>query len=167
LIHLFGRVALAQYLWTVQLQDQLHSKTLAGKKPNRIADLIKQSAIKRRKAYYLIKVWSRFSDIPKSKLAAVGWTKLAVLAMECPVGEEEWGVGIALSDGVTAQNLSAKLKPGSDVKDIHRVTLHFGPEDYDVFEAALLEYNAEPKGKGLAGKEQAIIAMIGALWSAV
>jgi hypothetical protein len=50
---------LAENLWTVHFQDHLHSKVLAGQKPNRIADLIKQGAIKRRKAYYLIERFAK------------------------------------------------------------------------------------------------------------
>jgi len=155
---------LAEYLWTVHFQDHLHSKALAGKKPNRIADLVKQGAIKRRKAYYLIKVWSRFSDMPKSTLAKVGWAKLAILATKCPVGEEETGIALALSDGVTAQNLPAKLKPASDVAETRRVILEFNLDDYEVFKVTLADHGAKPKGKGLTGKEQAIMSVIVASW---
>jgi hypothetical protein len=155
---------LAEYLWTVHFQDQLHSKALAGKKPNRIADLVKQGAIKRRKAYYLIKVWSRFSGIPKSKLARVGWTKLSTLASKCPAGKEEWGIEIALTEGVTAQNLAAKLKPASDAAETRRVILEFNLDDYEVFKVTLVDHGAKPKGKGLTGKEQAILSIIIASW---
>lgn len=152
---------LAENLWYVHYKDQLHKNAIA-KVPNSLSELIKETGISPRRAYYLIDLWSRFSDaeISKSKLAEVGWTKLAILAKKCPAGKEQWGVKIALSKGVTAKNLSATLESAAKVKKTRCVLLYFDLHDYGIFEEALQEHGAKLKGKGLSGKEKAIMAMI-------
>ena len=142
---------LAQAIWT------LHNR-----EPSRISDLIAESGMSRRKAYYLISVRSRFPE-PKFKretLATVGWTKLAILAKDCPEGKEEWGIKLALKKEATAKALPAMLKEGKTAKRTRCVVLYLQPDQYDLFEVAALANGATRSGKGLAGKEEAIMEMV-------
>ena len=114
----------------------------------------------RRAAYYLVDVWDRIRDldVPRDRLAAIGWTKLAILARHRP--EKITEKDLKLAETCIVDALAAALD-GSPLKSpkIHKVLLRLTATQYKRFEATLLANGAKaPKnGRGLAGKERALM----------
>jgi hypothetical protein len=133
---------------------------LKRKEPGRLNELMGASALKRRRAYYLAGVWSRFADlkIPRQRLAAIGWTKLSILARECPPGEEIEGLDLAI--GNTAKNLPAMLKGRKRARKTRCVLLYFSPVEYELFAETVLAHGANKSGRGLTGTEAALMAIV-------
>lgn len=134
---------------------------LQQKAPERLKEFIASTGVSHRRAYYLIRVWAHFrgSGISKTSLAAVGWTKLEIIARCRPTGDLK--DALKLAAGTTAKKLPALLKgQTSGAKQTRCMTLYFTPSQYAIFAPILEAHGATPKGKGLANKEKAIIAMI-------
>ncbi len=130
--------------------------------PHLLDEVIKNSPLKRRRMYYLIKVWSRVSglDVPRARLAKIGWTKLAAWARHCPAGQELWGLDLAEQKNTTAANLPSLLKGRKTPKKTRCMTLYFSLKDYEVFEKAMIDNGAIKVGKGFAAKEKALLQII-------
>jgi hypothetical protein len=136
-----------------------------GDRPS-IADLMQLTDLSRRAIGYLIKVWQRFGtlDIPRDRLAKVGWTKLAVIAETCEPGDEL--DALARAESSTVKDLPRHLKSGRKPGKRRTVLLRFTEDDHEIFEAILLAHGARrPKrGRGLANKEKAVLRAMGRLW---
>ncbi len=142
---------LAEKLWRLQKLQ-----------PHRLDDVLKNSPLKRRRMYYLIEAWSRVSglDVPKARLAKIGWTKLVAWARHCPAGQEAWGLDLAEQKSTTAANLPSLLKGRKTPKKTRCMTLYFSLKDYEVFEKAMIDNGAIKVGKGFAAKEKALLQII-------
>lgn len=128
--------------------------------PGSVAEIIEETGLGRRRAYYLLQVWDRFAQAgySKAELAEVGWTKLAIVAKYLPPGMEAAGYDLAQRN--TAQQLPVILQGGSQsLPRPHSVLLRLTPSQYKLFAAVVLKHGATPakKGKGLANKERALI----------
>ncbi len=129
----------------------------------RMGQILAATGLKRRKAYYLVAVWKRFADlhIPTEELAAVGWTKLRIIAEHAAPGEEKRALELAMA--TTANDLPGVLrrddKAGAGRGKTHSILLRLENDQYEVFESVLKSFGAAPptKGRGLVGKEDALI----------
>jgi len=139
-------------------------------KPGSVAELVRTRPRERRKLYYLLDVgkWLRPTGQPMSRYAAIGWTKLAILAEHARhhPGKVSARKGLIYAEQCTAKELPAVLDgappPGKGKKTHHSIHLRLTQEQYEVFEAVLIKHGATKlgkgtgKGKGLVGMEEAL-----------
>jgi len=112
---------------------------------------VAKSKLGRRKAYYLVEKL----PIPRARLRRLGWTKLQVIAGSVDADNVEELV--ALAEGNTAKQLQRIMRGEEPLKDSNCVLLYFAPEQYAKFRYALLQNGAKASGRGLIGKEEALI----------
>jgi hypothetical protein len=152
---------------------------LEEKRPGSLVDLAKTRPKARRKLYYLLKVgrWLKPIGQPHSRYAKIGWTKLAILAEHSTKhpGKGLARAGLAFAEQCTAEQLPAVLggAPVPKPKEKHHsVFFRLTPADYKVFEAVLIEHGAiklgsgNGKGKGLVGKEEALLNLLVSVFTA-
>jgi hypothetical protein len=151
-------IELAEVVWDLRGLP----KPPDGDRPT-LDELASRTKLSRRTISYLIAVWGRFSDlgIPRDRLVRAGWTKLAVIAEISEPGEEEEAV--ALAETATAKELPALLKGAPRKAKARTVQLRLTPRQYNQFEAVLLANGARrpKKGRGLSGKEKALMKALG------
>ena len=72
-------IDLAEALWKAEQRN-----------PGCLQEIIADTGLGRRKAYYLLSIWDRFAQLgfPRGLLAEVGWTKLAIVAKYAGPGAE-------------------------------------------------------------------------------
>ena len=143
-------------------------------KPGSVADLVKKRPKERRTLYYLLDVGKWLAPIGQSiaRYSEIGWTKLALVAEHCRKhpGTMAARKGLALAENYTASQLPAVLKgglkPKTGEKTHHSIMLRLTPDQYEVFETVMKKYGATKlgkgagKGKGLVGKEEAIMKIM-------
>jgi hypothetical protein len=148
-----------------------------GENAGSVADLVRARPRERRKLYYLLDVgkWLRLMWEPMSRYAAVGWTKLAILAEHSRnhPGKVSARKGLTYAEQCTAKELPAVLGgaplPEKGEKTHHSIHLRLTREQYRVFEAVVTTHGAtkrgkgKGKGKGLLGKEKALTKALRAL----
>ena len=107
-------IELAEGLWDLRALP----KPPDGDRPT-LNDLVARTKLSKRAVCYLLKVWRTFSDldIPRDRLASIGWTKLAVIAEKCEPGEEEHA--LALAEACTLKELPGRLKGGRLSESAH------------------------------------------------
>lgn len=156
-------IELAEGLWDLRALP----KPPDGDRPT-LNDLVARTKLSKRAVCYLLKVWRTFSDldIPRERLASIGWTKLAVIAENCEPGDEEHA--LALAEASTLKELPALLKGGVPKPKARTVLLRLTPRQHAHFEFFLLAHGARrpKKGRGLSGKEKALMKALGQLWAA-
>ena len=121
---------------------------------------IKRSGISRRKAYYMIAIARAFEayGVKKERLAAIGWTKLQIIAPHVqPDNIEDL---LTLAETRTARRLKAEFRTDLETSDTRCVLFYFSPEDYARLEAALLKRVAGKFGRGLVDKEKALMRLV-------
>ena len=157
---------------TIELAEALSDlralpKPPAGGRPT-LKELVACSKRSKRAVCYLLKVWRTFSDlgIPRERLASIGWTKLAAIAENCDPGDEE--NALTLAEAYTLKELPALLKGGAPKQKARTVLLRLTPRQHEHFESFLLAHGARrpKKGRGLSGKEKALMKAVGQLWAA-
>jgi hypothetical protein len=157
---------------TIELAEVLAELRALPKPPHgdrlTLNELAAHTKLSKRAVCYLLKVWRRFSDldIPRERLASIGWTKLAVIAENCDPGDEE--NALTLAEAFTLKELPALLKGGAPKQKARTVLLRLTPRQHEHFESFLLAHAARrpKKGRGLAGKEKALMKALGQLWPA-
>lgn len=147
-------IELAEALWKAEKAQ-----------PGSLRQLVAENGLGIRKAYYLLKIWERFAalDVPRERLAEVGWSKLTLIASYAPPGTESHWLELA-AGGDTAKELEAKLKgAGWGKAKAHSVLLRLSPTQYRTFARVLQKFGAQPakKGRGLVGKERALMKALG------
>jgi len=148
---------------TIELAEALSDLRALPKRPDgdrpTLNELVALTKLSKRALCYLLKVWRRFSDldIPRDRLASIGWTKLAAIAENCDPGDEE--NALTLSEACTLKELPARLKGMAAKPKAHTVLLRLSPRQYERFESLLLAHGARrpKKGRGLSGKEKALM----------
>jgi len=142
-------------------------KPPAGARPT-LAELVALTKLSKRAVCYLLKVWRRFGDldVPRERLANIGWTKLAVIAEKCELGKEEQA--LALAEASTLKELPGRLKGAGPKQKARTVLLRLTPSQHARFGSFLVAHGARrpKKGRGLSGKEKALMKALGQLWAA-
>jgi hypothetical protein len=102
----------------------------------------------------------------QSALGNIGWTKLAVIAENCEPGDEQHA--LALAEASTLKELPGRLKGTEPKEKARTVLLRLTKRQHAHFESFLLAHGARrPKrGRGLSGKEKALMKALGQLWPA-
>lgn len=133
--------------------------SLRGENAFAFGDWLKEAKLSRRKAYYLIKIATRFGSYPDpERLARIGWTKLLLL---CSVEHEESMEGLLhLAETETVRNLSRALRGLEDQGRTRCVMLYLTKEQYERFETTLVAYGAGKSGRALLDKEKALLRII-------
>ena len=148
-------IDLAEALWNAERAE-------AGS----VRQLVVDTGLGSRKAYYLLKMWGRFAQlgVPREQLAEIGWTKAALIASYAPPGTEANWLGLAKTEGVSVKDLEGRLRGGGWGKPKgHSVLLQLSASQYRTFARVLQQFGAMParKGKGLVDKERALIKALG------
>jgi hypothetical protein len=157
---------------TIELAEALSHLRALPESPNghrlTLNELAAHTTRSKRAVCYLLKVWRRFSDldIPRERLAGIGWTKLAVIAENCDPGNEE--NALTLAETYTVKELPVLLKGGAPKQKARTVLLRLTPRQHEHFESFLLAHGARrpKKGWGLSGREKALMKAVGELWVA-
>lgn len=122
--------------------------------------LIDSGVVKRRRAYYLVKIGQLLHDrtISHGKAAEIGWTKLQIIADKITGKNAAKLVRLALNS--SAQELKRIMREDDQKPAPHCVLMYFSPQQYRQFRRAMVLHGATSTGRGLAGKEQAIMRLI-------
>lgn len=126
------------------------------------------AGIKRRALFYLSNVGGFIADysIAEEQAERIGWTKLQIVAQHAAnqpgkISQRALQAMLGIADRSTAHALPTALKaqdtalPGT----LRSVLLRIPADQYADVEAALIACGAEPRGKGLIGKEDALIRL--------
>jgi hypothetical protein len=115
----------------------------------------------RRKAYYLVEISRKFEPLPISwaRLKKIGWTKLQIIGRLVTKDNVEELVNLA--EQLKTKQLERKMR-GEEPReeppsDTHCVLMYFNPEQYTQLKEVLLQNGAEESGRGIVGKEEALI----------
>ena len=134
--------------------------------PENFPAMIGVAGISLRRLYYYRDV-GRFvaqHAVSKANAESLGWTRLSIVARHAQdhpdATDAEVAGWLGLATHSTAHELPAALGAAErrSVKD-RALLFRLSPEDYQMVENALLEHKAMRRGKGLAGKEAALVAM--------
>lgn len=118
----------------------------------------KETRLGRRKAYYLTAIARAIEGlpIPRERIAAVGWTKMQLIAEKLTI--ENWEEFLQLAEEHTARGLKAVLA-GKRAND-RCVVLYLSPKNYQRFAKILMKHGARPNGAALSNKEAALMAVV-------
>ena len=123
-------------------------------------DLIHSGALGRRTAFYLRKVGQliRTAKLSTYQAEHIGWTKLQI------VGDKLNGKNAArllkLAEENNAQELKRLINEDRPKTKSHCVLLYFSTDQYRQFRRAVLRHGGSSAGRGLVGKEEAIVRII-------
>lgn len=111
----------------------------------------------RRKGYYLVAIDRAFEDlpIPRSRLTAIGWTKLHLISRH--VTAENFEELLQLAETHKAHQLDEIMRGGAPSPDDRTIVMYFSAAQYKVFEKKVLKNGAVKSDRGLARKEPALI----------
>jgi len=135
-------------------------RQLSDRDPDLYKRVIDKSGLGSRKAYYLISI-SRWFDnlkVSRSRLKAVGWTKLQIIGPT--VTEQNVEELLTAAETFTAAQLKTLVKGDKPLANAHCVLLYFTPEQYAVLESVLLKHGGKRSGRGILDKEAALIAAL-------
>ena len=113
--------------------------------------------IGRRTAYALARIDRVFGHLPVSReqLLQIGWSKLAILAPY--VDDANYQELLDLAEEVTSWELETLLRGGEVSAGTRCMILRLSPDQFDIVEQVLLKYGALRSGRGLVGKESALV----------
>jgi hypothetical protein len=133
--------------------------------PEGFVEACEKVGIKRRRGFALAKIDEVFGGrrVPEEQLARIGWSKLAQISSQVAKNPDRMFDLLGDAERLSSRELDVLLMSGEMLDRSHSVVLTFSSEDYAKFEAALIRFGAMRSGRGLAGKEKAVVAMIDAL----
>ncbi len=134
---------------------------LQQREPEQFKAFYETSRIKRRTAFYLAEVGKCLEPLglPSSRLEAIGWSKIQVIAKHLtPRNAEKL---LKLAEENTTQSLAARMRNDDPMPDARCVMLRLSPQHYRKFEDAVLQNGGAKVGRGLRDKEKALMKIIG------
>jgi hypothetical protein len=113
-----------------------------------------------RKAYYLVEISRKFEPLPisRARLKKIGWTKLQIIGQH--VTKDNVEELVSLAEQLKTKQLERKMQGDEPLNNAHCVLMYFSPKQYAEFEEALLKNGAERSGRGIVGKEAALIHVL-------
>jgi hypothetical protein len=122
--------------------------------------VVKKRGLGRRKAYYLVEVSRKFEPLPisRARLKKIGWTKLQIIGQH--VTKDNVEELVSLAEQSKTKQLERKMQGDEPLNNAHCVLMYFSPKLYAEFEEALLKNGAERSGRGIVGKEGALISAL-------
>ena len=144
-------VKLGRLLRKLQVEDKAMFK-----------QLIEETGIDRRKAYYFSAIARQFEGIPVSdaQLGAIGWTKVEILGPH--VTRSNWRKLLALAQKHSARDLRIVMEGGRPVEGTRCVLLYFKPRQYERFAKAVTAFGGKVVGETLKNRERALMNIIAA-----
>ena len=132
-------------------------RQLLDRDPGLFQQIVKKGHLGRRKAYYLVEVSRKFKPLPIGwpRLKKIGWTKLQIIGQH--VTKDNVEELVSLAEQLKTKQLERKMQGDDSLSNAHCVLMYFSPEQYAEFEEALLKNGAERSGRGIVGKEAALI----------
>jgi hypothetical protein len=123
-------------------------------------NIIRDGALSRRTAYYLPKVGQiiRTARLSTSRAQRIGWTKLQIIGGK--MNGKNAARLLKLAEENNAQLLKRLVRENSPHQKPHCVLLYFSTEQYHQFKRAVLQHGGSSAGRGLVGKEEAILRII-------
>jgi hypothetical protein len=118
---------------------------------------IEKIGLKIRKAYYLIAIAKAFrhSKFPRARLRAIKWTKMEIISRV--INESNADELVEMAESHTAEELKKLIRGEEPHPDTRVMNLYFTPAQYDLLDKVLVQHGASRHGKGLVGKEDALI----------
>lgn len=124
--------------------------------------VVAKSGLGSRKAYYLLSISRKFDKlpgIPKSRLRALGWTKLQVISRNLTAKNADQLLELAEQNNV--RDLEAHLRGEEPKGDSAKcVLMYFTPEQYEIYASRILQKGAYRSGRGIVNKEEALINIL-------
>ena len=144
----------------VEFADAL--RALDEVSPEAARALAAKVGLGRRKAYYLLEIadMRQRMAVPAERLRGIGWTKASLLARYLTPKNRE--ALLTLAETRTVRDLEILLAGGEVSGDQHCVLLYFSAGQYTRLSKALLSFGAMKAGRGLVGKEKALMKLIAA-----
>jgi hypothetical protein len=132
-------------------------RQLLDRDPDLFQQIVKKGRLGRRKAYYLVEVSRKFAPLPigPARLKKIGWTKLQIIGQH--VTKDNVEELVSLAEQLNTKQLGRTMQGGQPSSKTHCVLMYFDPKQYAEFEEALLKNGAERSGRGIVGKEEALI----------
>lgn len=123
--------------------------------PGSFATILDTTAIGRRRGYYLVSISRAFDGLPvaDARLAAIGWTKLQIIAPH--VDADNVAELLSVAENCTAHELQGLADDMPRVEE-HCILLRMTKADYGLFVSAMVAYGAVRRGRGLSNKEEAL-----------
>jgi hypothetical protein len=139
-----------------QVLDLLHGHSREQGRA-KFQDVIDESALSRRTTYYLLKVgqFLRAEKLSTSQAERIGWTKLQIIGAK--INAKNTARLLKLAEENNAQELSREIREDSAKSKPHCVLLYFSTGQYRRFRRAVLRHGGSSAGRGLVGKEEAVI----------
>lgn len=124
-------------------------------------DAYQAADIKRRRAFALAKVDEVFGQgvVPAERLAKIGWSKLAQIASHVSSDKKNLTSLLIDAERLTARELEISLASGEEITGSRTLTFTLSADDYAFVEQALILCKAKQSGRGLNGKEQALVRL--------
>jgi hypothetical protein len=128
--------------------------------PAEFRSIIDKGEMKRRRAYYLLRVGQllKTGTFTKSDAERIGWTKVQIIADKITGKNVAKLVRLALDN--SAQELKRIMREDDQKPAPHCVLMYFSPQQYVQFKRAMILHGATSTGRGLARKEEAIMRLI-------
>jgi hypothetical protein len=135
-------------------------RQLLDRDPDLFQQIVKKSRLGRRKAYYLVEVSRKFGPLPirRARLKKIGWTKLQIIGQH--VTKDNVEELVSLAEQLNTKQLERKMQGEQPLSNAHCVLMYFSPKQYAEFEEALFKNGAERSGRGIVGKEGALITAL-------
>ena len=149
--------AFARALWAAHSND-----------PTFLHEVERVAGIKRRALFYLSNVGGFLADysIAEEQAEQIGWTKLQIIARHAArqpgrVSQHAMQAKLRIAVRTPAYALPAALETQGMPSEgpLRSVLLRMPAEQYADLEAALIACGAERKGRGLIGKEDALVRL--------
>jgi hypothetical protein len=133
-------------------------RQLLDRDPGLFQQIVKKGRLGRRKAYYLVEVSRKFEPlpVPRSRLRKIGWTKLQLIGKHVDATNIDELLELAKNNN--SNELERILRGDKPLGgNAHCVLMYFSPKQYAELEAALLKNGGSRSGRGIVGKEKALI----------
>src|SRR5271166_1279646 len=132
-------------------------RQLQDREPELFQKIVEQSDLGRRKAYYLVEVSRTFDPLPisRNRLKKIGWTKLQLLAKQ--ITKDNAQELLALAEENTTKQLEKLMRGEKPIDNAHCMLMYFSPKQYKVVEEAMLANGGVKSGRGVVGKEEALV----------
>ena len=124
---------------------------------------VKNAGLNLRQAYYLCEIVDQLRPFAryKERFEAIGWTKTQVIARGLNRQNLRQRLEWAETKGNSTRKLPILMKGETQPPEQRRVVLYFSPEDYGVFEKAVVQNGGAIADRGnLVDKEAAVLKLI-------
>jgi hypothetical protein len=124
--------------------------------------LIEESGLQRRKAYYLAAIARQFDLVPikDAQLAALGWTRAQIISRY--VTPRNWMELLELAQKLSTHDLKIAVSSDKPVRGTRSVTLFLKPSQYDRYVRATVAHGGKVIDGVVKNRERALMNLIAA-----